>query len=146
MTDRILLLLKSMNLSPSQLADEISVQRSSVSHILSGRNKPSLDFITKVLSSYPQISSDWLLFGKGTMIRQAGKTKSDNANELKGTEKPKEEVDHKKATATIPEQKIAEKQVPAGEMKEAARQTEKEIREVLILYCDNTFRLFKHAQ
>ena len=72
MTDRIQTILRSLNLSPSQLADAISVQRSSLSHILSGRNKPSLDFITKVLTSYPQIDPDWLLFGKGSMLREEG--------------------------------------------------------------------------
>ena len=76
MTDRIQLILKSMNLSPSQFADAISVQRSSLSHILSGRNKPSLDFVSKVLTSYPDIRSDWLLFGTGTMMRKAKKEQS----------------------------------------------------------------------
>ena len=70
MIDRIQLILKSKNLSSSQFADEIQVQRSSVSHILTGRNKPSLDFVSKILSSYPEINSDWLLFGKGQMIKK----------------------------------------------------------------------------
>jgi len=70
MIDRIQLILKSKNLSSSQFADEIQVQRSSVSHILTGRNKPSLDFVSKILSSYSEINSDWLLFGKGQMIKK----------------------------------------------------------------------------
>ncbi len=70
MIDRIQLILKSKNLSSSQFADEIHVQRSSVSHILTGRNKPSLDFVSKILSSYPELTSDWLLFGKGQMIKK----------------------------------------------------------------------------
>jgi transcriptional regulator with XRE-family HTH domain len=69
MIARIQLILKSKNLSSSQFADEIQVQRSSVSHILTGRNKPSLDFVSKILTSYPEINSDWLLFGKGQMIK-----------------------------------------------------------------------------
>jgi transcriptional regulator with XRE-family HTH domain len=68
MINRIQLILKAKNLSPSQFADQISVQRSGVSHILSGRNNPSLDFILKVLKTYPEIDADWLLFGKGQMI------------------------------------------------------------------------------
>lgn len=68
MINRIQLILKTKNLSPSQFADQISVQRSGVSHILSGRNNPSLDFILKVLKTYPEIDADWLLFGKGQMI------------------------------------------------------------------------------
>lgn len=67
MVDRITLLLKARNISASQFADEIGVQRSSISHVLSGRNKPSLDFIQKILVKYPEINPDWLLFGKGAM-------------------------------------------------------------------------------
>ena len=52
--------------SASSFAEKIGVQRSSISHILSGRNKPSLDFIMKVLSSYPEVELYWLLNGKGT--------------------------------------------------------------------------------
>ena len=50
----------------SSFAEKIGVQRSSISHILSGRNKPSLDFILKVLSSFPDVELYWLINGKGT--------------------------------------------------------------------------------
>ena len=52
-------------LSASSFADKIGVQRSSISHILSGRNKPSLEFVMKVLSPFPEIDLYWLLNGKG---------------------------------------------------------------------------------
>ena len=52
-------------LSASAFAEIITVQRSSISHILSGRNKPSLDFITKVLNAFPDIELQWLLSGVG---------------------------------------------------------------------------------
>lgn len=51
--------------SASSFAEKIGVQRSSISHILSGRNKPSLDFILKILSSFPEVDLYWLLNGKG---------------------------------------------------------------------------------
>jgi transcriptional regulator with XRE-family HTH domain len=63
--------MKSRNLNAAQFADEIGVQRSSVSHILTGRNNASLDFILKVLQRYPTIDTDWLLTGKGGMMRKA---------------------------------------------------------------------------
>nr|WP_250149275.1 helix-turn-helix transcriptional regulator [Flagellimonas sp. 389] len=50
----------------STFADSIGVQRSSISHLLSGRNKPSLDFILKVIKTYPEVNLYWLLNGKGT--------------------------------------------------------------------------------
>ena len=56
--------MKLNNLSASAFADKVDVQRSSISHLLSGRNKPSLEFINKVLLAFPKISADWLLNGK----------------------------------------------------------------------------------
>lgn len=67
MNDRIQLILKTKNISASKLADEIGVQRSNISHIISGRNNPSLEFIQKLLKRFPDLNSDWIIFGKGTM-------------------------------------------------------------------------------
>ncbi|MBN2237873.1 MAG: helix-turn-helix transcriptional regulator [Bacteroidales bacterium] len=68
MIKRIKTLISVKNLSPSQFADKLGVQRSSISHILSGRNKPSLDFVLKIVEIYPKISLDWLLKGQGEMF------------------------------------------------------------------------------
>ena len=62
---RLEIILKHYGLSASAFAEKISVQRSSISHILSGRNKPSLDFIDKVLQAFPEIDLLWLLSGNG---------------------------------------------------------------------------------
>ncbi|WP_452598137.1 helix-turn-helix domain-containing protein, partial [Pontimicrobium sp. MEBiC01747] len=51
--------------SASSFAEKIGVQRSSISHILSGRNKPSLEFVLKVLSAFPEVELYWLMNGKG---------------------------------------------------------------------------------
>ena len=71
MKERLLEFLNAENKSSAQLAEEIGVQPSGISHILSGRNNPSLDFILKMLEKYKFISTDWLLFGKGTMYKEA---------------------------------------------------------------------------
>ena len=63
-TKRLLEILETNNLSASQFAEKIGVQRSSVSHILSGRNKPSLDFIIKTSSVFRDVSLNWLIHGK----------------------------------------------------------------------------------
>ena len=54
-------------ISAASIADKIGVQRSSISHLLSGRNNPSLDFVIKILDNFPEISYDWLVKGKGTL-------------------------------------------------------------------------------
>jgi transcriptional regulator with XRE-family HTH domain len=69
MKERLLEFLRAENKSSAQLADEIGVQPSGISHILSGRNNPSLDFVLKMLEKYKHLSSDWLLFGKGSMYK-----------------------------------------------------------------------------
>jgi transcriptional regulator with XRE-family HTH domain len=70
MKDRLLQFLKAENKSSAQFAEEIGVQPSGISHILAGRNKPSLDFILKMLEKYKFLSVEWLLFGKGSMYKE----------------------------------------------------------------------------
>ncbi|ADV51430.1 helix-turn-helix domain protein [Cellulophaga algicola DSM 14237] len=53
-------------LSAAVFADKVSVQRSGISHLLSGRNKPSLEFVMKVVDAYPEVNLYWFLNGKGT--------------------------------------------------------------------------------
>ena len=54
-------------LKSSALADSIAVNRATISHILSGRNKPSIDFLEKLLNVYPNINANWLISGIGYM-------------------------------------------------------------------------------
>ena len=62
--ERLKLVLKLHNLTSSEFADRIGVQRSNVSHVLSGRNKPSLDFLEKIVNSFPRVNAHWLITGK----------------------------------------------------------------------------------
>jgi transcriptional regulator with XRE-family HTH domain len=68
MNERLLKIMEYFNYSPSIFADEIGVIRSSISHIISGRNNPGLELLQKVLIRFPQVSSDWLLLGRGEMM------------------------------------------------------------------------------
>jgi transcriptional regulator with XRE-family HTH domain len=69
MKERLNAILKHFKINASQFADEIGVQRASVSHVLSERNKPGFDFIQRILDTYPSISADWLITGKGEMLK-----------------------------------------------------------------------------
>ncbi|MFT6502669.1 MAG: transcriptional regulator with XRE-family HTH domain [Crocinitomicaceae bacterium] len=62
--DRILVILKANNLTASEFASKIGINRSNLSHVLSGRNKPSLDFLTKIITSYPNVNASWLITGE----------------------------------------------------------------------------------
>lgn len=74
MNKRLLQFLQAENISQAQLADTLSVARGSVSHILSGRNRPGFDFIESLLLHYPSLNLDWLITGKGRMYREDGET------------------------------------------------------------------------
>ncbi|MRX69980.1 Helix-turn-helix [Flavobacterium resistens] len=62
---RLEIILDYYGVNASSFADKIGVQRSSMSHLLSGRNKPSLDFVMKIIEVFPDVDIYWLLNGKG---------------------------------------------------------------------------------
>jgi len=72
--DRIELILQQEGISSGQFAAEIGIQSSTLSHLLNNRNKPSLEVIKKILNRYPEISSDWLIRGEGSMYRDSKKS------------------------------------------------------------------------
>ena len=67
--DRFTKILEYSGFTASEFADEIDVQRSSISHIISGRNKPSLEFIVKIKNRFPELSWDWIILGQGEMLQ-----------------------------------------------------------------------------
>lgn len=69
MREKLLKLMKSEKLTSSRLAEILGIQPSSISHILSGRNKPSYDFLVKILRRFPTLNPDWLLLDSEQMYR-----------------------------------------------------------------------------
>jgi len=65
MNKRIQQFLELEDLTPARLAEILGIQRSGLSHILAGRNKPSFDFIERMLTKFPTLSAEWLITGKG---------------------------------------------------------------------------------
>ena len=93
MKDRISLLIKAKNLTAAQFADEIGVQKSSISHIISGRNNASLDFIQKILITYPEVNMEWLMFGKGPLFKTNENDGNSNNDEGLGSVQPDNSTD-----------------------------------------------------
>lgn len=82
--ERLHIVLKMHNLSASAFADKIGVQRSNMSHILSGRNKPSLDFLEKTLQHFPKVNAKWLVCGQAdTEERTVSQALQTNVADLK---------------------------------------------------------------
>lgn len=65
--DRLAQILRSKNLTASQFAELMEIQPSNVSHLLNGRNKPSLDFLIKLKEVFPEYNFDWIILGKKPM-------------------------------------------------------------------------------
>tara|TARA_B100001057_G_scaffold401151_1_gene412553 strand:+ start:1549 stop:1917 length:369 start_codon:yes stop_codon:yes gene_type:complete len=76
--DRIQEVMKNNELSSSQFAERLGVQRSGISHILSGRNKPSLELISKIHFKFDSVSIQWLLFGLKTQKNTTNLLETDN--------------------------------------------------------------------
>lgn len=89
LNERISKIIEYSKLTPSEFADEIDVQRSSISHITSGRNKPSLEFIIKIKSRFPEILWDWLVNGEGEMLKSDLPETFETLEEKKDEEKIK---------------------------------------------------------
>jgi transcriptional regulator with XRE-family HTH domain len=85
MNERIQQFLAAENISQAQLADTLGVSRASISHIVSGRNKPSADFIVSMMNRFPSLNVEWLLTGTGKMY----KTRQEDFERQK-EEKPEE--------------------------------------------------------
>lgn len=117
MKERIKQFMDYKGLSAAELADQIGVQRSNVSHVLTGRNNPSSSFLEKLLITFPELEARWLIVGEGQMIK-------DEAAESQNTGLPGLFAAPKARKEIIPKM--------AGETKEVDR--------IIILYKDRTFK------
>ncbi|MCX7548050.1 helix-turn-helix transcriptional regulator [Xanthomarina sp. F1114] len=114
------------NENASSFAEKIGVQRSSISHILSGRNKPSLDFVMKVLSAYPEVELYWLLNGKG----QFPKREKSQPEEISITETKALKGEHSP-------------QIISQVKQTTDNTSEKTIERIVIFYTDGSFKSFE---
>lgn len=115
---RLKIIMDYYELSATLLADKIEVQRSSISHLLSGRNKPSLEFVLKILKAFPEVELYWLLNGIGKFPK--GKEDESPSPTLFSTQEPVE----------------AEKK---GAVSAFSGDTDRAIERIVIFYKDGTF-------
>jgi transcriptional regulator with XRE-family HTH domain len=128
--DRILKILNTENISSAKFADTIGVQRSNISHILSGRNNPGLDFLQKVLVKFPAINPEWLLIGKGEIFKQKLQTEIT----FEKTTQPISKQENKNYIETIIPQEMQTNQII---------RKQKTIKQVMVFYDDNTYEVLK---
>lgn len=121
------------DISAATFAEAIDVGRSSISHILSGRNKPSLDFVMKVVQTYPEVELYWLLNGKGSFPP---------GDKKEHTIRPAEKVSEPSKTNSDPEMinvTVREKYQTPG------KENDRKIKKIILLYEDGSFEAFENG-
>lgn len=124
--------MKHYDLTASSFAERIGVQRSSISHLLSGRNKPSLDFVLKVLREFPEVSLYWLLNGTGNF--PAAKQKANDQNPSTILSEPQNTPEGIKAETP------AAFAAPLDDTEELSNT--KDIERIVIFFKDGTFKSY----
>ncbi|XOK01565.1 helix-turn-helix transcriptional regulator [Candidatus Marifrigoribacter sp. Uisw_064] len=110
------------SLSATSFSEKVAVNRSTISHLLSGRNKPSLEFVMKILSNFPEVELYWLLNGKGTFPLQVKSENSENQNLIN--------------------EELSNISIPSVNLEEKA--SDSEIDKIVIFYKDGTFKAYKN--
>ncbi|MCF2446512.1 helix-turn-helix domain-containing protein [Dyadobacter sp. CY345] len=142
LNEKIKQILVDKNISPSHFADEIGIQRSSISHIIAGRNKPSLDIVQKIIKRFPDLGINWILEDEELpeSISEIKPFKADNYTTFNG---------QKSGIASLAESRrnnlsnqnpghqnvVSELSIPPA--------NEKKVERILIFYSDGTFQEFK---
>jgi len=135
---RLQKILEHYGVSATAFSEEIEFNRSTISHLLSGRNKPSLEFVMKVLQKYPEVELYWLLNGKGSFP----------------LEKNQRTIERNSSTSNLDE----DKNVPSGKKRTSANESpnsaidtheksppsEKDIDRIVIFYKDGSFKAYKN--
>lgn len=153
MKNRIFLLIETKELTPGKFADEIGVERSTMSHIKSDRSKPSLDMAQKVLERYPEVSAEWLILGRGPMLSQKNDSQAFDlfsqvgVNDSQSVEKEQQKPNSTESilTDTYPSNVVTSDtqssllQKEESQLSANSSKPERIVERVMIFYSDQTF-------
>jgi transcriptional regulator with XRE-family HTH domain len=150
MRERIIKFLEIENLSSSKFADDIGVQRSSISHILSGRNNPSFDFIQKILTKYKTLNAEWLIMGTGNMLKtiKQGNLFENNAQETLISDIP---ISNTEKLSSNEDNLIVNKEIYENEENKVSNErinktTNIIVEKIITIYSDKTFDIYLPAK
>ena len=157
MEERIKKFMEYKGISPSELADTIGVQRSNVTHVLKARNKPSFQFIEKMLQVYPELNAKWLLLGTGNMVDAPVKPRTlfDQIADPSGPASLKAEKTDEKQVINEPKPiepiemtvpPVVEKKITEDELQNQFFSTEKPIERLIVFFNDQTFKVYNPSR
>lgn len=141
MRERIKMVMDREGLTSAKFAEEIGIQRSAMSHIMNGRNNPSLDVLVKILERFTYVDSDWLLFGKGNMIRNLIQNEPDlfTNTPINPPEVQVVPENHKEIRVETPVNCVKQ---PVIERIIQEEKPSRNVSKIMIFYSDNTFDTF----
>jgi len=154
--DRLQKIMDMENLTPAQFSELMSIQRSAVSHLVSGRNKPSFDLLLKLIQRFPTLNLDWLMTGKGKPYKSSETSMSENASRtlpvifdqnIQTPDKETQTIDNEVETAENEEQHPSEISTNSssssddGEKSQSQRviSASRNIMRITVFYSDGTF-------
>ena len=139
-------LLETENLTATKLAKILEIQPSGISHLLSGRNKPSYDFVVKLLQRFPRINPDWLLLDSDKMYRadndgrQPAQATLPNVTAHTGSLFETQDINA--AGSDSDGMIMSDRRMPDAEDGSAPNKHKRSIRKIIVLYDDHTFESF----
>ena len=130
--DRIKMIMEKENMASGAFAESIGIQQSTLSHILNGRNNPSLDVIMKVHQKYNYVNLEWLLYGQGNMSEETIQPTSDFQPSLFA----------ENAIIPLESPETSHKEIVKQEIRYIEKPSRK-ITEIRIFFDDNTYETFR---
>ena len=129
-------------LTPSRFAETIGIQRSAMSHIISGRNNPSLDVLMKILTKYDYLNTDWLMFGKGSMYKADKAIYQPSLFDESTINPPAVQVESEYRREIGVEKPDLERKHAENERVIYKERPSKNVTKIMIFYSDDTFESF----
>ncbi len=153
--EKILKIMQAEELNALQFASEIGIQSSTLSHILNGRNKPSLDVVKKILNRFRTVNADWLILDSGTIYRQEKHSQApslfppDDDNASLSDVYPQKKVQNIRKESFQEKTEIAyntpiafEKETKTQDSTVVEKISEKKVNKIIVYYTDNTYQEF----
>jgi len=148
MKERLIKFMETEKITSAELADNLGVQRSSISHLLAERNKPSYDFINRFLNTFPYVNAEWFITGKGVMYKKV--KQASLFEEFEDKEKGKlakdttteKEVGKQEYSGKTVKQSEIRKPIDYERQSESTRKYEGKIIRVIVFYDNGTFEAY----
>ena len=137
MKDRIAHIIRAKNLTAAEFAVRLGIQPSNISHLLSGRNNPSLDFVRKLKETFPEYNLDWIIFGSGPMTVSEPFLPSTVVTDSTMTEERDDEINFDSPV----ESSFDSEERPAPMSGQPLSSPNLGLKKLILVYEDNTFEV-----